>query len=601
MAPFYLPCQVSLIFLVFFQHATAFQQASTRILRGGNAANQQLPLNMFQTPFADILKPKDGLSRKTSSIAENFIDCLNEQRISDAADLLDDDIVFEDTAFPNPFEGIEATERILRLLSETKQETILVDGFAVDQEARKVGIRFQLQSRDGTPGRKGVASFTLSEESTIKRIFFTTENSKGGESNLKILGAASKIIGLSQEEPEDQPTKILKETFGKKTTLAEQYFAAWNARDMERACSLFSESCTYDDTRFPAPFVGKEALVKHLNICADCLPASFSFEVDDIIDGGATIFSEWHIENNGEKLPFTGGASFYSVENGKIVDGIDFVEPTVFKTAGVNLFLQSLRNKLSEQPSRWIPLLTWVAYMYVVFFSSWFFGQPATALEQRTWEEVRDLSLNFFLVSPILNLPFAPVVHPMMEGVFNLLLSWAAMFAGFLSDDRREKPNLLPMLPVVAGMQFLTSAFLLPYLATRSDESSESISLDDLSQPAQITESRLLAPFLSIVGTGSIFWGFFARQDEFGGLGERLGTFGELLSIDRVGSSFLVDLAIFAAFQGWLIDDDAKRRGLDPEGKLAKIAKIVPFFGMAMYLTFRDQLPTSDLKSLETK
>ena len=125
------------------------------------------------------------------------------------------------------------------------------------------------------------------------------------------------------------------------------------------------------------------------------------------------------------------------------------------------------------------------------FFSDWFYGLPATALEQRTWEEVRDLSLNFFLVSPILHLPFAPVVHPMLEDVFNLLLSWAALFAGFLSDDRPNKPNVLPMLPTVAGMQFLTSAFLLPYLVTRSNEQDDGVVyMEDLGQVAQITESR---------------------------------------------------------------------------------------------------------------
>ena len=70
------------------------------------------------------------------------------------------------------------------------------------------------------------------------------------------------------------------------------------------------------------------------------------------------------------------------------------------------------------------------------------------------------------------------------------------------------------------------------------------------------------------------------------------------MSIDRVGSSFLVDLAIFAAFQGWFVDDDLKRRGVvleeDGGGDLAilcNVAKYVPFFGMAVYLTLRPSLP----------
>ena len=235
--------------------------------------------------------------------------------------------------------------------------------------------------------------------------------------------------------------------------------------------------------------------------------------------------------------------------------------------------------------------------MYVVFFSDWFYGLPATALEVRTWEEVRDLSLNFFLVSPILDLPFAPVVHPGLEGIFNLLLSWAAMFAGFLSDDRKRKPNVLPMLPTVAGMQFLTSAFLLPYLATRSTESDDDftkIPRDEITTPIRVAENKILGPSMGLVGTGSIFWGLFARYDDFGDLPTRLASLADLLSIDRVGSSFLVDLAIFGLFQGWLVDDDAKRRGMDPNSISVSLAKYVPFFGLAAYLATRSEILVAD-------
>ena len=57
----------------------------------------------------------------------------------------------------------------------------------------------------------------------------------------------------------------------------------------------------------------------------------------------------------------------------------------------------------------------------VVFLSDGILsGANALALEERTWDEVRDLSFHFFLVSPLLGLPFSPVVHPILEGVFNL-------------------------------------------------------------------------------------------------------------------------------------------------------------------------------------
>jgi hypothetical protein len=198
-----------------------------------------------------------------------------------------------------------------------------------------------------------------------------------------------------------------------------------------------------------------------------------------------------------------------------------------------------------------------------------------------------------FPCQPTLGLPFSPTVHPILEGVFNILLSWAALFAGFLSDERSNKPNIFPILPAVAGMQFLTSAFLLPYLTLRSSETAdERVYIEDLDTPAKFVENRWLGPFLGTVGAGALIWGAIARASDFGGLEERMSSFWQLISIDRVGSSFLVDLAIFAAFQGWLVDDDLRRRGVadDELSVLRNTAKYVPFFGLAAYMFLRPTL-----------
>ena len=555
--------------------------------------------------FADVLEstPIRNLiqtSTTTSSNVEKFINALNEKSFDDVLVYVDDDIEFIDTDFPSPFQGKDDFVRIQRLAANISSERIVVDQVVSDSKTNKVGIFFHMEDTSGKRGRIGNACFDLSSSTgLINKIFFTKESSKSGEFNLQILKAASQVISLTQGN-QDLPTQIeaTKEESNpfsdllqkSPLTLPEQYFEAWNERDIKKACSVFAENVEYDDTAFPAPFTGKEALDKHLNTCVKCFPPSMSFVVDDTINGGDKLMLRWHAENNDQELPFTRGCSFYEVKQGKIVKGVDVVEPAVFKTGGASLLLKSMVS----EPIRLFPMAVWATYMYVVFFSDWFFGMPATALEQRTWEEVRDLSLNFFFVSPILNLPFAPVVHPIMEGVFNLLLAWCALFAGFLSDERRDKPNPLPMLPMVAGMQFLTSAFLLPFLATRSNEQSGIVYREDLSPVAQATESRLLGVAMASVGTGAFFWASFARMDNFGGWSERLPSFLELLSIDRVGSSFLVDFAIFAVFQGWLVDDDLKRRNMSNDNALATAAKFIPFFGLALYLTFRDPLPTRE-------
>jgi hypothetical protein len=351
---------------------------------------------------------------------------------------------------------------------------------------------------------------------------------------------------------------------------------------------------------------------------------------------------QWHVEDNTNDnkyriLPFTRGISFYKITNYhdknhlKIYDGIDFVEPFL-KIGPLTLFLTSLQRKLQLEPIRYIPLAVWILYMYIVFFSNGIIpGADVLQLEQRTWDEVRDLSLNFFLVAPIMKLSFSPIVHPLLESVFNVLLSWAAMFIGYISDDRTKKPNLIPIVPVVIGMQFLTSAFLLPYLITRTSElDKEQIHttiqrLEDdvegnntVSTTTQTTtattatssstigfaigENKFLGPILGLVGTYSIIWGLYGRYDDYGTISERYISFVQLLSIDRVGSSFLIDLFIFGIFQGWLVDDDLKRRRIVQHQQqqydctlevLRFVAKYIPFFGMAIYLTFRPNLASS--------
>ena len=101
-----------------------------------------------------------------------------------------------------------------------------------------------------------------------------------------------------------------------------------------------------------------------------------------------------------------------------------------------------------------------------------------------------------------------------------------------------------------------------------------------------------------MVGVGSVGWGLFGRFDEFGDLPTRWASLGALLSGDRLGASFVVDLVLFALFQGWLVDDDLARRGVGAAGSptdrptLRAMAKYVPFLGLCSYALLRPPLPS---------
>eukprot|EP00977_Amphora_coffeiformis_P027615 scaffold34624_cov132-Amphora_coffeaeformis.AAC.1 len=571
--------------------------------------------NMKKNPFQQQqLKIAGGNNptRKQESTVRAFLQALTSSDPSQAWTCCDTQTIeFEHASFGKPWQGIDTMERQWRLLQNASPIRTF-EIVNIVSKPGKVFVRFdstaEVNKVDVENGarRRGMVVLDMTskngEEDKIQRVFWVTESDrKAGADSLKLLRAATSFMELTGVNP----AKNLSSTTLQDTSITDAnsklaplaYFDAWNRRDMKAAVNAFADDVTYDDTAFPEPFQGKDKLKAHLILCADCFPDSFSFRVDDYVVSSHQVGIQWHVENNGRTLPYTRGCSFYQLNHqGLILNGVDFVEPSgPIKPGTLDVWKKTIIAQLQHEPVRLIPLTAWVAYIGIVFFSDGILpGANALKLEPRTWEEVLNLSINFFFVSPLLGLPFAPVVHPLLESVFNGLLAWAALFAGFLTDDRRNKPNVFPMVSAVIGMQFLTSAFFLPYLAFRSSELDFVVTQQDVQEnlSAKIAENRALPAVLGSVGALSIYWAFTGRIDEFGTFPERWTSFIDLLSIDRVGSSFIVDLAIFGLFQGWLIEDDVMRRG-DVNPVLKNVAKLIPFFGLAAYLGLRPQLPTA--------
>lgn len=585
-------------------------------------SNSRSSLQMVATktdnnPFGtilDLFNPSASTANTASTsdeqVVRSFLSSLNSRTPpSELLQYFNEDVTYIDTSYYNPIIGHDALLKHWLVhagsspLSSFNLDSVTQQKIAIDDivsTSKKVCVMYHLTNKEGDdiPDTTAISFYNLSN-GKISQVFDVTEpkSPKPGDSGLRLLKSVSKFIGDEKlsgtttiEQEQQQQEQV--------SSAVEQYFNAWTCGDMKTAASLFSKDCKMRDLQYDTPFSGREEFEKHLLNVKDCLPNTFNFVVDDIITTKQKAGVLWHVENNEDPLAFTRGCSFYTMNNeGLIQSGFEIPEKAPPKMGYINTVL----SKFEAEPARIIPAILWVAYCYTLFIADGILpGVNALALEQRTWEEVRDLSLNFFLVAPLLKLPFSPVVHPMLEGVFNLLLAWAAMFAGFLSDERKDKPNLLPFGPILIGMQFLTSGFLLPYLITRSVETSTQAYEEDIDGDLQrlVGEWRPLGLFLGSVGTASISWGFLARQEEFGiNFSERYTSFIDLLSIDRVGSSFIVDLVIFAIFQSWFVDDDLKRRGVALDNAelagLRNAAKYVPFFGLAAYLTLRPSLPTS--------
>ena len=407
------------------------------------------------------------------------------------------------------------------------------------------------------------------------------------------------LVGLFSQGSKSEPLV-------EKRSIVSSYFAAWNRRDMEAAVACFAEDCEYDDAQYSEPFEGKEKLRNHLLRVAKKLPTNFQFVLDDIADGGSKVGVKWHVEADGKSLPFTRGASFYEIgPEGLIIKGFDVPEPAPFKGGDAGLSLLSFASKLIDEPVRGVPLTVFFLYCWQLFFAENMLlpGPSALQLDLDTWIEVRDLSLNFWFIGP-LAMPslFPSSVHPVLEGVFNLVLAWSALFACFAADGRTAKTNedSNGFLKTCVGMQFLTNAFYLPYLATRDAEEEDTFDSKDLGPIEKVLETNKSIPILfGVVGIGSIAWALLARADLWGlDLSSRLSTFQDAIKDDRLGSSFLVDLSLYALFQPWLVPDDLKRRRVkDADKTKYQALACIPFLGLVAYLALRPPLRVDSSES----
>lgn len=388
-----------------------------------------------------------------------------------------------------------------------------------------------------------------------------------------------------------------------------RYFDHWNERDMESATALFSNDCVYEDTLYPEKFEGQADIKFHLLRVADSLPRKFKFVVDEITPTSSKegiIGVQWHVENGDQgPLPFTRGSSIYKVNDDyKIYYGFDVPEPTL-KSGGSSLALLQAASGIIEEPRKAIAFGAWLFYCWFLFLSDVAPGPNALSLDPATWQEVKDLSLNFWLVLPIVSPDNAAFAHPGLEGIFNMVLAWSALFIGFVSDGdfvsessaSEKDTSRKSMVPTLVAMQFLTNAILLPHLFTRKvpTEPEDFLVKGVENKPLALSagESKALPVVLSGVFTLSLAWVFLGREEMFSDA--RFSSLFDLLSNDRLGFSFCVDLLYFWSFQGWMVDDDVRRRdwagfGGKEQTSLVQAAKKVPFFGLAYYFFKRPAL-----------
>jgi hypothetical protein len=350
---------------------------------------------------------------------------------------------------------------------------------------------------------------------------------------------------------------------------------------------LIDDECVYQDLNFSQPFKGKEA-VRQL-LCESCegIPDDLLFVIDDITQGDLlAVGILWHVELDGIPFPNGRGVSFYrfSAETGKLVLARDLVESPL-KPGNAAFWLIRLvspwvRRLLKDtKKQNFLALIFWliaIAYIYILLLSppgQIVPGEPFWAIQPQTIEEIKNESLNFFFVLPLLNLigiNYLPslIVHPVIEALFNFAEAWIFMFLPLLLVDRRT--DNFPKVFIWSIAMFATNAVLTPYMALRYSTSIPT-------EKEEIKKgwlARLFGWIGLIVGIIALVW-FFIGRPEFGDLTERINYFQEQIISNRLTLAFCVDLVFFSIFQGLLLGAVDHKIGW---------FRFVPFFGLAIWL-----------------
>ena len=313
-----------------------------------------------------------------------YCDAWNRRDLDAAAAYFDktNGFVYHDTQYWGKIttipELIQMWEQQAHLLP-TPDTHIQIDHMAVDRTRGSVGIEFfagtttdNLQKQRPSSRSKslrGVAFYTLSADQTkIASCRLCTEmlvKPPAGVADAVVASASRFVnpnlnsIDTISSRPTTKTRRTTSNTHPSKSTLLssdpdrtilEQYFDAWNARDMEAALACFVDNCRYEteDPVFVTKLRGKEELRRHLTNNARSLPSNCQIVLDDWAMDRMAVGATWHLEVEGLAVPNLQGCSMYTSDEstGLIRTGYDVTE------APVKLARQSLQSPVARWASQ---------------------------------------------------------------------------------------------------------------------------------------------------------------------------------------------------------------------------------------------------------
>ena len=282
----------------------------------------------------------------TPSVAQRCYEAWNNGQMNDAVSCFSDNFTYDDGQYLGTITDKSILKRTFERNSQLfpPNSKMIIDNIAIDPINGNIGSCWHVEREDGTtvPLTRGCSFYTIDEESgLIKSGFKVSEMlvkpSKSFSNNLvnssSKLIQASESLGEGSNKPEQSTINQLEEQESK--SIIEQYFQAWNDRDMDAALDCFTDNCTYqtEDPVFVDTFRGKDALREHLLKNAATLPSSCQIILDDLaidLENG-TFGVKWHLEVNEVAIPNLRGCSMYTMDmdTGLLKSGYDVTEAPV--------------------------------------------------------------------------------------------------------------------------------------------------------------------------------------------------------------------------------------------------------------------------------
>ncbi|XP_078148504.1 uncharacterized protein LOC144543929 [Carex rostrata] len=93
--------------------------------------------------------------------------------------------------------------------------------------------------------------------------------------------------------------------------LVHKFYTYINSKDVRRLEKLFDSACVIEDEAYYQPLEGQK-VHKFFEKLTQAMGQNVVFAIDDICEGDESIAVTWHLEWNGEFIPFTKGCSLYT-------------------------------------------------------------------------------------------------------------------------------------------------------------------------------------------------------------------------------------------------------------------------------------------------